>query len=260
MNQNKTAYAIADNKVNRLYKNKWFGIFLLIIGVFGVLVIIHRLAHYVYEYDAQFSPVDYGRFNIISYFTVQSNIFVCIYLLTMSAAVFGNKNAQKIAFNPTLGAMITTYIVITGLVYCCGIPLGFTPPFKWDNPTHSMSSFIQVFHHMIVPPFMLLLWLFPTVDKKISYKKMWLAGIYPLVYSLFSIIRGAFSNPVFYPYPFYQPTFFWEMFFGNKEFNQTLAYLLMVPLLIVGIMLFVITAFIMAFIYNKRIHIIMKEK
>lgn len=242
----------ADNKINPLYRKKHFGILLLIIGVFGILVVLHRLAHYVYEYDAQFSPIDYGRYNIISYFTVQSNIFVCFYLVITAAAVFGNKRAQKIAFNPIFGAMVTTYIVITGLVYCCGIPLGFTPPFKWDNPTHSMSSFIQVFHHMIVPPFMLILWFFPTDNKKISCKKMWLVGIYPLAYSIFSIIRGALSDPAFYPYPFYQPTFFWEMLFGNQPLKPALAYLLMLPALIAGIMLFVAVGIIIAFIHNKR--------
>lgn len=240
-----------DNKINPLYKKKLFGAILLIIGIFGVLVILHRLAHYVYEYDPEFSPIDYGRFNIISFFTVQSNIFVCAYLLTMASAIFGNKKAQKIAFNPMLGVMVTTYIVITGLVYCCGIPLGFTPPFTWDNPTHSMLSFIQVFHHMIVPPMMLILWFFPADNKKISYKKMWLVGIYPLVYSIFSIVRGAISNPTFYPYPFYQPTFFWEMFLGDKPLNLPMAYLLMLPVLIVGISLFVIVSLILALIHNK---------
>lgn len=252
MKQNSSGCLVDGVKINPLYRKKWFGVILLIIGIFGVLVIIHRLAHYVYEYDAQFSPIDYGRFNIISFFTVQSNILVCFYLLTMSAAVFKNKKAQKIAFNPMLGVMVTTYIFITGLVYCCGIPLHFTPPFKWDNPTHSMSSFIQVFHHMIVPPLMLILWLFPAVDKKINYKKLWLAGIYPFVYSVFSIIRGAFSDPAFYPYPFYKPDFIWEMLFGGKALNLPLAYLLLFFVLLMGITLFVIVALIFSLIYNKR--------
>ncbi|MGN1203203.1 MAG: Pr6Pr family membrane protein [Eubacterium sp.] len=238
-------------KINPLYTKKWFGALLLILGVFAVLVILHRLAHYVYEYDPQFSPIDYGRFNILSYFTVQSNIFVCFYLLTMSAAVFGNKNAQKIAFNPTIGMLITTYIVITGVVYCCGIPLGFTPPFKWDNPTHSMLSFIQVFHHMIIPPIMFILWFFPATDRKIKHKSVWLVGIYPLVYSIFSMVRGAFSDPTFYPYPFYRPNFFWEMFLGDKPINLSLAYLLMVPILIICIMLFIIVARILILINDK---------
>lgn len=255
MNGNGSISTVNSYRINKLYTKKWFGILLLIIGVFGVLVILHRLAHYVYEYDAQYSPIDYGRFNILSYFTVQSNIFVCIYLLTSAAAVFGNRKAQKAAFNPTVGAMVTTYIVITGLVYCCGIPLGFTPPFKWDNPTHSMLSFIQVFHHMIIPPFMLILWFFPSTDREVSCKKAWLFGLYPLLYSLFSMFRGAVFSPEFYPYPFYKPTFFWEILLGDKPINLPLAYLLMVPVLIAGIALFIIFALILILIHNKCVRI-----
>ena len=242
-----------DKRINPLYTKKWFGAILLILGVFGVLVILHRLAYYVYEFDPEFSPIDYGRFNILSYFTVQSNIFVCFYLLVSAFAVFGNKKAQKIAFNPVLGAMVTTYIIVTGVVYCCGIPLGFTPPFKWDNPTHSMSSFIQVYHHMIIPPIMLLLWFFPATNEKVRYKKAWLFGIYPLAYSVFSIIRGAVSDPTFYAYPFYEPSFFWEMFFADKAINLPQAYLLMLPVLIVGIMIFIAIGAVLLLIHNKLV-------
>lgn len=242
-----------EKKINPLYTKKWFGIILLILGVFGVLVILHRLSYYVYEFDPKYSPIDYGRFNILSYFTVQSNIFVCFYLLVSAFAVFGNKKAQKIAFDPMLGAMVTTYIIVTGVVYCCGIPLGFTPPFKWDNPTHGMSSFIQVYHHMIIPPIMLLLWFFPAVNKKISYKKAWLFGIYPLAYSIFSMVRGAISNPTFYPYPFYEPSFFANMLFADKDLSLFQSYLLMLPVLVFGIGIFIALGAIIILINNKLI-------
>ncbi|MCH5316426.1 MAG: Pr6Pr family membrane protein [Eubacterium sp.] len=242
-----------EKKINPLYTKKWFGIVLLILGVFSVMVILHRLAYYVYEFDPKYSPIDYGRFNILSYFTVQSNIFVCFYLLVSAFAVFGNKKAQKIAFDPMLGAMVTTYIIVTGVVYCCGIPLGFTPPFKWDNPTHAMSSFIQVYHHMIIPPIMLALWFFPAINKKVSYKKAWLFGIYPLAYSIFSMVRGAISNPTFYPYPFYEPSFFANMLFADKGLNLFQSYLLMLPVLVVGIGIFIALGAIIILINNRLI-------
>lgn len=242
-----------ERKVSTLYRNKLFGAVLMIMGIFSSLIIVHRLAHYVYEYNAEFSPINYGRFNILSFFTVQSNIFVCIYLILMALAVFGIKKAQKIAFNPMVGALVTTYIFITGLVYCCGIPLGFTPPFQWDTAHHSMQSFIQVYHHMIVPPLMVLLWLFPASDKKIPYVKCWSFTIYPLIYSIFSIIRGALFKPTFYPYPFYEPSFFWNMFFADKPINLFQAYLLMIPIMLVALMLFVLVAAIFILIHNKMI-------
>lgn len=66
------------HKESKLAKNKAFGIFLMILGVFGFLIIIHRLCCYKFEYDEKFSPVDYGKFNILSFFTIQSNVFVYV--------------------------------------------------------------------------------------------------------------------------------------------------------------------------------------
>lgn len=236
-----------------LYRNKIFGICLLILGIFSVLVIVHRLAHYVYEFDPKYSPIDYGRFNFLSFFTVQSNLLVCFYLLVTAFAVFGNARAQKIAFHPVFGAFVTTYILITGVVYCCGIPLAFTTPYQWDTPSHSMLSFIQVYHHMIIPPLMLLLRFFPATKAKIPYKKAWLSAIYPLIYSALSIVRAAVLKPTFYVYPFYNPAFFWGMLFKDKPMQTVPAYLLMIPILLVAMLLFVGTAALLIYIRNRRV-------
>lgn len=243
-----------DNAVikSKAANSKLLGVTALVLAIFGFLIFAHRLSYYVFEYDARYSPIDYGKFNILSFFTVQSNFFVYIYLVTFALALFGNRKAQKVAFNPTVSCMITTYIVLTGLVYCCGIPLGFTPPFKWDSATHSMSSFIQVYYHMIIPPLMLILSFFPMTNERMRHRNIWLVGIYPLAYSLFSIIRGAFSNPTFYPYPFYNPHFIFELFCKNQEYSATKAYLLMLPVLAAGIGLFVLTGRLILLINEKR--------
>ena len=47
-------------KERKLAKNKAFGTLLMILGVFGFLIIIHRLCYYKFEYDEKFSPVDYS--------------------------------------------------------------------------------------------------------------------------------------------------------------------------------------------------------
>ncbi len=242
-------------------RNKILGAALLVVSIFAVLIIFHRFGYYAYEYDAQFAPVDYGKYNFLSFFTVQSNIFVCIYLTSLSMALLGVKCAEKIAFNPVIGTMVTTYIFVTGLVYCCGIPMGFTPPFKWDTPGHSITSFIQVFHHMIIPPVMVALWFFPMTNRRVGHKKLWIYGIYPLVYSLFSIVRGAVSDLHFYPYPFYRPDFIRELFFGDRFADNIYAgYALMVPVLIAGITLFIAIARVFIFISDKRIDAVERKE
>ena len=146
---------------NKMTKNKFVGAVLLVMALFGFAIIIYRLNYYIYEYDPQYSPINYGKYNIISYFTVQSNFFAYVYFLFAGLSIFGVKKAEKIGFNSTVGALVTLYVFVAGVAYCAGIPMGMTPPFKWDNAYHSMSSFIQVYYHMIMPPVALLLWLFP---------------------------------------------------------------------------------------------------
>lgn len=184
---------------------------------------------------------------------MQSNFFAYLYLLFVSLGIFGVKKAQKIGFNPTIGALVTVYVLVAGITYCAGIPMGMTPPFKWDNPTHSMSSFIQVYYHMIMPVVVMLLWFFSLTNEKIGKKCLMISGIYPLVYSIFSMVRGAFSNPTYYPYPFYNPEFIWGVFAKDKPINLMASYLIILVLLIFGISLFVGITALIALIHNKRI-------
>lgn len=149
-------------------KSKLLGTVLLILALFGFFVFIYRLCCYHYEYDPQYSPVDYGKYNILSYFTVQSNFFAYVYFLCAALSIFGVKKAEKIGFNPYIGALVTVYVLVAGITYCAGIPMGLTPPFKWDTPAHSMSSFIQVYYHMIMPPAALIVWFFPFTDRAIG--------------------------------------------------------------------------------------------
>ena len=240
-----------EYKTRPLMKNKPFGAFLLLMGIIGVAIIIMRIVCYEFEYVEGYYEVDYGRFNFFSFFTVQSNIYVSFYLICLALSVFGNERAKRIAFSPMVRLTVTTYILVTGAVYCGGIPIGMTPPLSWDNFQHAMLGTVQVFHHMIMPPLMLILFLIPPTDERIKKKKLWIVGIYPFVYSVFSIIRGAFSNPEFYPYPFYRPEFFWNIFLKGREINLISAYLLILPILLLGIGVFILLALILAVIYNK---------
>ena len=131
--------------------------------------------------------------------------------------------------------------------------MGLTPPFKWDTPAHSMSSFIQVYYHMIMPPSALIVWFFPFTDRAIGKLCFCLSGIYPLVYSIFSIVRGRFSDPTYYPYPFYNPEFIWETVAKNMPFNIGLSYLIIAALLIFGILIFALLTLLIAAIHNKLI-------
>ena len=233
--------------------NKLVGAVLLTMALFGFAIFIYRLCYYIYEYDAQYSPVNYGKYNILSYFTVQSNFFAYGYFLFAGLSLLGVKKAERIGFNTIFGALITLYVLVAGVTFCAGIPMGLTPPFQWDNAYHRMSAVIQIYYHMIMPPVALLLLFFPFRKDQLNKRCILLSGVYPLVYSLFSIVRGQLSDPTYYPYPFYNPEFVWQTVMKPRPLNLIGAYGLIALLLVFGIGLFMGLCAVLVWIHNKRI-------
>ena len=243
----------AETTHPKITKNKSAALLLLLMGLLGIAIVIYRIAAYQYEYNAESAPVDYGRFNVLSYFTIQSNLCACLYFITIALAVFGIRKAQKIAFSPTVGALITLYVFVAGATYNAGFPLKMTPALTFDTPYHIFISCMQLYFHVIMVITVLWLWLFPFRNEKLTGKTVLLSGIYPLVYSLFSIVRGALFLPAYYPYPFYKPEFVWALFMKDKPMNLAGAYVFMALLLVFGIGLFMVLCTILVVIHNKRI-------
>ena len=237
---------------NNITKNKTVGIVLFIMAIIGFVTVIYRIAGYQFEYNAQFTPHNWGRFNVLSYFTIESNLFACIYFLCVALAIFGNKKVEKFAFNPTVGAFVTLYVFIAGVTYNAGFPLKMTQPWTFDTPWHAFISWLQIYFHIIMVIAVLLLWLFPFRNEKLGKRCILLSGIYPLIYSSISMLRGSLIDGYF-PYPFYDPQKVWGMFMASKPYNAAGAYGFIAILLVFGISLFMLFCAIFVFIHNKRI-------
>ncbi len=238
---------------NKITKNKAVGVLLFLIAIAGIIILICRIAFYQYEYHPQNAPVDYGRFNVLSYFTIQSNFVCCLYFLMVALGIFGNQKAQKIGFSPTVGALITLYVLVAGVTYNMGFVVKMSPPLTYDTPYHAFISCMQMFYHVLMPVVAVSLWCFPLKNEKLGIKCILSSGIYPLAYSVFSIIRGALFEPTYYPYPFYNPAWIWQTFMGDKPMNLAVAYLLIAVLLAFGIALFIGIEALLVLIHNKRV-------
>ena len=234
-------------------KNKAVGVLLLTVALFGFAVFVYRLTCYVYEYDAQFYPVDHGRFNILSYFTVQSNFFAYVYFLFAGLGILGVKKTERIGFHSGVATLVTLYVVVAGAVYCGGIPFGFAPPFTWDTPYHRMTVVIQIFYHMVMPVLALALYCFPFRNDKLGARTVLLSAVYPVVYSVVSVVRGRVVVPSYYPYPFFDPDFVWRALFKDRPVNYTAAYALIgAAVLVLGCGAFMGLAALLVKLHNKR--------
>ena len=234
-----------------VWQKKSTGAFLMILGCLLILSVILRVSFYRFEYNEKFTTVDYGRFNYLSYFTVQSNLFAAFYCVLAALSVFGVKKLKSLQ-KPAVGLFVTTYVIIAGIVYCSGFPMGLTPPLVWDTAYHRLLNSTQVLHHMVNPVALLVFWLKQGTEPVIKKRILPAVGIYPFVYSLFCIVRGAFFKPTFYAYPFYNPYFILDVIAKNKDVSPVWGYAAMLPLLIFGISVFICMAAVLLAVHNRQ--------
>jgi hypothetical protein len=141
--------------------------------------------------------VERGRFvpiNFLSFFTIESNMFALVILIVSAFAVSQAKKSKRLAMVRTA---VMLYMLITGIVFALllsgleNIALTAVP---WDN---------SVLHY-IMPVVMLVDWIIDKPKYAIRFKQALIWLVYPIVYVVYSLVRGALVG--WYPYPFLNPS------------------------------------------------------
>ncbi len=125
-----------------------------------------------------------------SFYTILTNILVALcftFLWLKPKSRWGNFFSQS----KTLTA-ITVYITIVAIVY--NTILRFT----W-NP-QGLQQVADELLHVIIPVFFILYWFIFACKDELLWKNVFLWLLYPLVYIVYILFRGAFAE--YYPYPF----------------------------------------------------------
>lgn len=126
--------------------------------------------------------------NYFSYFTVLSNVFTVVVLL-----VGGVVDPPQHGWQILRGA-VTLYMVITGIIYAvllANIDVGVADP--WTNDVV----------HRVMPVVMLVDWVASPSRRRISDTQALTWLTFPLVYGIYSLVRGPIVD--WYPYPFLDP-------------------------------------------------------
>lgn len=136
---------------------------------------------------------DYRSWNFFGYFTIQSNIAIALaFALTLVAAARRKRGA--VLLSGFRGAA-TVYIATTGVVYntlLVGAAVSNTVP--WSN---------DVLHRW-VPLYAVLDWLLFSDRARLLLRHVWWFLLYPAVWLVVVLIRGATDGWV--PYPFLDPS------------------------------------------------------
>lgn len=131
-------------------------------------------------------------FNFFGYFTMQSNIITAVVLLLAALATFRVRPQAPLLV--LARACATTYIVIVGIFYnllLAGLEGGVS--LEWANWVL----------HVAFPVYAALDWILFGDKSALPWKRLWVVLIYPVLWIIVVLIRGASDGWV--PYPFLDP-------------------------------------------------------
>ncbi|HEU5187832.1 MAG TPA: Pr6Pr family membrane protein [Candidatus Saccharimonadales bacterium] len=134
----------------------------------------------------------FNAVNFLSFFTNLSNIFAA-FVFIMSALYLVGHRQPSVRDDVIRGAAVM-YMSITGVIYVTllsGEDLGLLIP--WVNTVL----------HAIMPIVVVLDWFYQPQRSKLTFKQTLWWLVFPLVFLVYSLIRGAVIN--WYPYPFLNP-------------------------------------------------------
>lgn len=136
----------------------------------------------------------YSIFNFFCYFTNLSNIFISlVFIVSAARLISGRRDPSDTDVALRGGAVV--YIVFVGIVFNTILA---------DGDVGDVIPWVNVVVHMIVPVAGLLDWLIWAPRRRLPFRVTLWWMIWPAVYSIFSMVRGATDG--FYPYPFYNPS------------------------------------------------------
>lgn len=137
-------------------------------------------------------PETIARF--FSYYTILTNLLVACCFTTLVCNRVQAK--QRFLADPRVLAATAVYIAIVGAVYNIILRNLWVP--------QGLQLVVDELLHSVNPLYYLVFWVVYTPKAGLKWKYVFPWLIYPLVYFLFILIRGAISG--FYPYPFIDVT------------------------------------------------------
>ena len=175
-----------DATVALMNKRKTLGSFRLLFGILVFVAIISQLV-YLAQHKVLYLV------NFFSYFTILSNVFAALVLIVGGLYLLSGRkpsHSQEIIRSATM-----LYMAVTGIVYAAllsGLSLGFLMP--WVNDVL----------HRIMPVVVVADWLYQPTKTKLRAKQIPLLLIFPIVFLIYTLIRGPHIG--WYPYPFLNPS------------------------------------------------------
>lgn len=181
-----------------------FAVLRLVVGAAVVVAIVAQLIRSIGIWTAAgVTDISINLVNFFSFFTIESNVATVVVCFVGAALLVTRKENDPAWFNPLRGA-VTTYMVVTGVVYNLllrnvELPQGATV--WWSNEIL----------HVVAPLWMLLDWVLAPGRRELVWRTIWKYVVFPIVWVIYTLIRGPLTpneltgESFWYPYPFLNP-------------------------------------------------------
>ena len=131
--------------------------------------------------------------NFFGYFTILGNLFASIVFIVSAIRLLQGKSST--ALDVGIRGASVVYIAFIGIVFSTLLR---------DVDLGSLIPWVNIVHHYVMPIVVVLDWIIWPPQRKLDWKAVGLWMIFPVVYVVVSLVRGAITG--FYPYPFFDPT------------------------------------------------------
>jgi hypothetical protein len=131
--------------------------------------------------------------NFFSFFTIDSNVFAAVVFVLSGVAYLQGRQTQSII---GLRGAALIYMTVTGVIYAlllAGLEQSLQTTIPWVN---------FILHYMF-PVVVIADWFIDSPGERIDYRTALLWLIFPIVWLIYTLIRGPFAH--WYPYPFLNP-------------------------------------------------------
>ncbi|SDQ69658.1 hypothetical protein SAMN02800687_2442 [Curtobacterium sp. UNCCL20] len=164
----------------------------IIVNSLRLIAVIAVVAAILAQWLVSSKLDSYLFWNFFGYFTIQSNIMIALALAaTLVASVQRKRGA--VGLSVFRGAS-TVYIATTGIVYnTLLVSVDVQTSVQWSNDVL----------HKIMPVYAVLDWLLFSDRARLLFRHIWWFLLYPAVWLVVILIRGATDGWV--PYPFLDP-------------------------------------------------------
>jgi hypothetical protein len=138
-------------------------------------------------------PKGFDVVNFFVYFTNLSNILISVVFIIGAVRLIRGRTDPS-ASDVAIRGAATVYIAFVGIVFNTVLA---------DTDLGDLVPWVNLIVHTIIPIAGVLDWFIWAPKRKLPFTITFWWMIWPAVYSIFSIVRGAIIG--FYPYPFYHP-------------------------------------------------------